>query len=273
MFLEAILAEDAPCYQYLYEVAHHIILPKCDSVTEQVIHPYREMCWDFVEGCWQKYLDFLARMDSQFRYVNRNHLGFMSSAEKSQIIDCDYLPPLHGSVPCFYKPVTCESPPGVTNGTNILNITQKDIYQLHDVIQYTCANEAFQLRGNSATMCQYSGEWSHPPPRCIGDSNSPLHPFNIVLPILILSLIIYVSLVFRAWYSKVKLQNLTRNRQYDAFVCYSYDFAEKIIPKELEEEFRFNLHIHRRDFKAGWDIKWNIMNAIRNSSSAIIIMS
>ena len=82
MFLEAILAEDATCYQYLYEVACHILLPKCDPVTEQVIHPCREMCWDFVEGCWQKYLDFLARMDSQFRYVNRNHLGFMSSAEK-----------------------------------------------------------------------------------------------------------------------------------------------------------------------------------------------
>ena len=29
----------------------------------------------------------------------------------------------------------------------------------------------------------------------------------------------------------------------------------------------------RRDFKAGWDIKWNIINAIRNSNSAIIIMS
>ena len=35
----------------------------------------------------------------------------------------------------------------------------------------------------------------------------------------------------------------------------------------------FKLCIHRRDFKAGWDIKWNIMNAIRNSNSAIIIMS
>ena len=105
-----------------------------------------------------------------------------------------------------------------------------------------------------------------------------MHPFNIVLPILILSIIIYVSLVLCAWYFKVKLKNLTRNREYDAFVCYCYEgldsnFAERIVPQELEEEFRFNLCIHRRDFKAEWDIKWNIMNAIRNSNSAIIIMS
>ena len=61
-------------------------------------------------------------------------------------------------------------------------------------------------------------------------------------------------------------------------MCYCYegqdpDFAEKIIPQELEEKHDLNLCIHRRDFKAGWDIKWNIMNAIRNSNSAIIIMS
>ena len=77
---------------------------------------------------------------------------------------------------------------------------------------------------------------------------------------------------------KTKNKAGTRKRQYDAFVCYCYegqdpDFAEKIIPQELEEEYNFQLSIHRRDFKAGWDIKWNIMNAIRNSNSAIIIMS
>ena len=127
IFFEAILFEDATCYQYLYEVACHMVLPKCDPV-KQVTHPCREMCWDFVEGCWQKYLDFLARMGSEFTYVNRNHLGFMSSAEKSQIIDCDYLPSLHGSVTCFYKPVRCNSPPEVTYGTRILNATQRDVY-------------------------------------------------------------------------------------------------------------------------------------------------
>ena len=77
---------------------------------------------------------------------------------------------------------------------------------------------------------------------------------------------------------KIKNKASARNKQYDAFVCYCYegqdpDFAEKIIPQELEEKHGLKLCIHRRDFKAGWDIKWNIMNAIRNSNSAITIMS
>ena len=45
------------------------------------------------------------------------------------------------------------------------------------------------------------------------------------------------------------------------------------IPIELEEKHGLKLCINRRDFKAGWDIKWNIMNAIRNNNSAVIIMS
>ena len=81
-----------------------------------------------------------------------------------------------------------------------------------------------------------------------------------------------------AWCRRTKPENLTRNRRHDAFVCYCYDgqdpdFVEKTIPQELEEEYNLKLCIHRRDFKVGWDIKWNIVNAIRNSNSAIIIMS
>ena len=71
---------------------------------------------------------------------------------------------------------------------------------------------------------------------------------------------------------------LTRRRKFDAFVCYSYkgadkNFAENTIRTNLERNHSFRLCIHRRDFLAGWDIKWNIMNAIRNSNSAILIMS
>ena len=184
---------------------------------------------------------------------------------------------LHANVPCFYKPVTCDSPPVVTNGTTILNITQKDVYKLHDVVQYACVNEAFQMKGNSTITCLYSGEWSLPPPKCI-QLKKPLHPLLVVLPILIMPLLIYIGLALAACQRKSARQISIRNRQYDAFVCYCYegqdpDFAEKIIPQELEEEHGLKLCIHRRDFKAGWDIKWNIMNAIRNSNSAIIIMS
>ena len=73
---------------------------------------------------------------------------------------------------------------------------------------------------------------------------------------------------------------LTRMKEYDAFVCYEYnqkdqDFAENTITLELEEKYDppFKLCLHRRDFKAAWDIMWNIRHAIQNSNSAIIVMS
>ena len=277
-FFEASVFWNGTCYQHIWEVVCYVILPKCDPMTKQVLHPCREMCWAAIEGCWKKSLDFLARMDSEFRYNNLFYVDILPSMDKLQIFNCDYLPSLYGSVPCFYKPVTCDPPPDVTDRVTILNAsTKKDVYQLHDVIHYVCVNETFEMKGNSTITCLYSGEWSQTAPKCIQFKIS-LHPLLVVLPILTMSLIIYTSLTFCIWQKKSGRQILIRNRQYDAFVCYCYegqdgDFAEKIIPQELEEEYNFQLCIHRRDFKAGWDIKWNIMNAIRNSNSAIIIMS
>ena len=75
-------------------------------------------------------------------------------------------------------------------------------------------------------------------------------------------------------------KHFRRTKKYDVFVCYEYnevdqDFAENIITSELEERYNPPLKIclHRRDFKAAWDIMWNIRNAIENSNSAIIIMA
>ena len=146
------------------------------------------------------------------------------------------------------------------------------------MVQYTCINDTFEMRDNSTITCLYSGEWSHPPPKCIDYQRNSVHPLYVILSVLAVSLIIYTCLSFYLCYGKTRRKNSTRNREYDAFVCYCYegqdaDFAEKIVPFQLEEKHGFKLCIHRRDFKAGWDIKWNIMNAIRNSNSAIIVMS
>ena len=70
----------------------------------------------------------------------------------------------------------------------------------------------------------------------------------------------------------------TRNREFDAFVCYDEadaNFAHGTIITELEKKpvSPFKLFVHQRDFKAGCDIMWNIFNAIKNSNSAIIVMS
>ena len=70
--LETPFLVDGTCYQHFWEVACHIVLPKCDPITQQVKHSCREMCWDFFDGCWQKIMDLLTRMDSDIRYINRH---------------------------------------------------------------------------------------------------------------------------------------------------------------------------------------------------------
>ena len=47
----------------------------------------------------------------------------------------------------------------------------------------------------------------------------------------------------------------------------------KNYPLLIGENRVFKLCIHRRNFLAAWNIMWNINNAIKNSNSAIIVMS
>ena len=228
------------------------------------------MCWGLIKGCLQKFRNLIGRMDWNFTYDGHIYSRLLHSTDKLHILNCDYLPSSNSSIPCFYKPVTCDSPPDVTNTSRLLNVTQKDICQLHNVVQYECINETFEIIGKSTISCLYSGQWSHPPPKCIHQQMNSWHPIYVVLPVLIMSLIIYTTLTLFAWCQKTNHQRLTRNKQFDAFVCYSYegqdhDFAEIIVPLNLEEDYGLKLCIHRRDFKAGWDIKWNVMNVIRNS--------
>ena len=46
-FFQALVFVDGTCYKHIWEVVCHILLPKCDSVNKQVMHPCREMCQDF----------------------------------------------------------------------------------------------------------------------------------------------------------------------------------------------------------------------------------
>ena len=104
------------------------------------------MCLAVQEACLQKWWNLAARMFPVYgEHWDIEHMGHLSTA-----IDCDYLPSIHDIIPCLYKPGTCESPPDVTNDTTILNGTRKDVYQLHEVIQYACINQGFQMKGNSS---------------------------------------------------------------------------------------------------------------------------
>ena len=236
-------------YQHSHEYLCCQIFPRCDPVTNQIVPPCREMCLDY----------------GRRRY-------------------CNYLPSLNGDVLCFYEPVKCRSPPpSVTYGRKNINYTGESLerpeyFAGHKVV-YSCYYETI-LEGKKFVTCKLNGQWTTPP-RCVKKPKANILP--VVLPSLLVLLVVML-LIGACIYRKRRKKKwasveITRRKQYDAFVCYCYegrqdaDFAEKIAPQELEEEHSLKLCIHRRDFKAGWDIKWNIMNAIRNSNSAIIIMS
>ena len=269
------LLED-PCYQHTEEFLCNVLFPRCDLTTGRVTHPCKEMCSDFLDGCISDYVGFFKQVSQIYLYQPQLNI---TEDDRAVMFSCDYLPSRHGNIPCNYKPVTCRSPPEVDNNTVILNDTQRDVYQLHDVIHYSCVRENIQMEGNSTITCLHSGEWSAPPKCKAMNTVSAIH---IVLPVLICPLVLFLSSIIikkvKYKYIASHLVSLTRRRQFDAFVCYSYDrqdahFAENTIPLQLEQNRGFHLCIHRRDFKAGWDIKWNILNAIENSNSAIIVMS
>ena len=275
--LDVVAFADGICYQHFWELACYVLLPKCDPVTQQVTHPCREMCWDFINGCWPKLKISFARMGSKRRHHNKAYFEYVSLMNISEHFDCDYLPSLHGSIPCFYKPVTCDSSPDVTNGTRILNITKKDVYQLHDVVQYTCVNDKFEMIGNTSITCLYNGEWSHPPPRC--SRGNHLHPLALVLPVMLIPLVVLLLGIIIIKVKANRINVLSRAREFDAFVCYKFDtdnhYVINKIMNNLEQscEPPFKLCVHEKDFIPGLYIEDNIKDAITKSNSAIIVMS
>ena len=68
MIFEALIFKDGICCQHFWKVACHTILPKCDPVSRQVIHPCKEMCWEFLNGCWHKWLHLFGGMGSEFKF-------------------------------------------------------------------------------------------------------------------------------------------------------------------------------------------------------------
>ena len=107
----------------------------------------------------------------------------------------------------------------------------------------------------------------------------PTSPLVIILPLFFGSILaLFITCLAKGCKSIDRGEFLRRQKDYDAFVSYSYEgddtmFAEKTLRIHLEEERQFTLCIHRRDFLAAWDIMWNINHAIKNSNSAIIFMS
>ena len=252
------------CHQHLMEILCHLMLPECNPITQQVIHLCRETCLALSEACLHKWyslsIDLGLIKDEKYR------------GNWSRLMNCDYLPSFYSSIPCFYKPVMCDSPPYVSFGVRTLNTTHKDVYQLHDVVQYTCLNESFQMIGTNSITCLYSGRWSHSPPKCVPVNYSGLNLIHFVLPVisvLLLVLFIFVGIKYKRKTSpdltedKIELDNtlaqltdnnepllplkrnqestlsldslpiLKRNRQFDAFVIYHFDTDHDFVTDTL----------------------------------------
>ena len=251
------------CNQYLLQFSCYLFVPKCDPViasngriykdastdrtykSEKISVLCREMCQDFLNECGMNLFDVAS-------------------------IDCDYLPSLHGDIPCIN---TCQDPPVVENA---FILTNSSIHFPHDTVQYSCS-DAFQFEGNDSIECLYNGEWSNPP-RC---------KIRSIVVVLILLFVLFPAIVvFTIKLASVRKPGLAlsthnlpklRNREFDAFILYQFDtdndfVVDNILP-QLEETRDYKLHVHSRDFTPGRDIEENIEEAIENSNSAIIVMS
>ena len=198
---------------------------------------------------------------------------------------CNYLPSVNSTVPCFYERVTCNSPPKVKNAVMPNEkIKMNKTYLSDSQVTYLCRNKTQMLENNTMT-CMKSGQWSKPSlchPKLKHAEPKSLNTLHVVIPVLVATFLLCIITCFVLNCKRRRRRNLPlfRNKTFDAFICYCYEeidaqFAESTIRIELEKQLDspFRLCIHRRDFQAAWDIMWNIKNAIKNSNSAIIVMS
>ena len=278
-----------PCYKHLQEVLCYAVLPKCNSSEPQIILPCKEMCHDLWQACEENIMSLLkkaATIQNSVLYDISQSLQKMSAGAMVQCkpLDCDYLPSRHGSTPCFYKNVTCNAPQNSNNAimegkTKDSSSDNNSTYPLLSQVEYTCASETLVIDGKSTRSCLYSGQWSEQP-KCVPKSQNEVSILVIAILIVVVVPTAVLTLIV-LWFKLRKTKNLplyTRNREYDAFICYDEndaDFAHVTIIRELEEKPvpPFKLHVHQRDFKAGYEIMWNILNAIKKSNTAIIVMS
>ncbi len=264
---------DTPCYKYLEQVGCITLFPPCLDVmatnsgiytSKAILTPCREICEEFKMGC-----------------------GAYLGQEFASTIYCGYFHYKEQSENCYYKEVLCQEPDFIPNGHYRI-AKGNSSFAAGTVIEHLCEND-YKLEGTSNSTCLLSGEWSLKF-KCIvtqSDLDWNLYLF-IGAPLLILMicvLVVIVVLLLGKRRSKKNNQHKNiekRTGESDAFVSYYSEesspeqmFVKEVLhPKlELQLEEPFKLLIHERDFIAGTNIVTNIMNAIKNSNSAIILLS
>ena len=266
------------CHNYAREFLCHVFYPNCHVFKKQLIHPCRETCYEFFEACSKNIQSFFRKLDFEGSLFSLSVLrsGYRSIAD---LMNCDYLPTINGTIPCFYEPVTCQPPPNVTNAKIIDGYEINRTYIAMSQVVYECLDEAFQIPGNNTVTCLYSGEWNKVPKCLKGKIMSEMNPLSIVIPLLTTPFLIFIIICIIMKHTCQRKKLLKRNREYDSFVCYNFDedkdFLFNSILPELEEHHDppLKMFIHDRDFIPGKEISINIHNAISNCNSAIIVMS
>ena len=254
---------DQSCYKHLDYILCQAFLPCCPEGTNEdnktVSHldfMCEQMCWDAVNACstlLQPVINF---------------------------IDCSYYIKT-SDINCTYKPVFCNLPPSIQNGHIITDGHNKTV---GSTVKYSCDNDYKLVRNNTA-LCQYSGKWKYDM-----ICKSTKYITHIIIGaesaiVLLLLPIIGIYLYKRHKLRKIRANYFEnqplqkRNREYDAFVSYTYkasiDFVKNSVqPKlELEPNPPFKLLFHTRDFHGATLIIQNILDGIRKSNCAIVLMS
>ena len=241
-------SEEPSCYQNFPELFCYSFIPRYDIENDQLVPPCREMYDDFLSGCSDTFLNTFD-------------------------MDYKYLPLQNGTIPCYYKEVTCGPPPpgnyDVQPITKVLSTSH--FFAVGSRIEYDCI-----FQKPVVSTCLYNGDWSSLPV-CTKRIMKYWIVFAAVYwTVAFLFLIICMQCSKRA---KDKKTKLSREGKYDAYVCYdsqgNTDFVTDTILPALEENHDppMTLCIRKRDFKPGLSIIDNIRLAIKNSKSAIIIMS
>ena len=209
------------------------------------------MCEDFLEGCGEILLSDIFN------------------------INCQYLPVMNGTIPCIYRPVTCESPSKAKNSF-IENFTHHGHYLANSEVEYMCIDDRYMIKGDATRRCLLNGLWSREP-KCVSDGFNNFMEVFVSIAFLVLLIITGGSCYCRLkekQYRQLETTTLTRTKTFDAFVvCEHRDlrYVGRTLVPALEPQFK--LQIAQRDFLVGKSIIANIVKAVENSNSAIFIVS
>ncbi len=228
------------CYQHIHELICYLFIPECKERGRIVVHLCQEMCYDFLDACWNILLQAIPKIKELFpSFVNE----IRRFDRYENLLDCSYLPSQNESIPCHYQPVTCGDPPIRANA----RVSHKYNVTVNSTAEYTCTSDNYKMVGNATVTCMFSGHWS-PPPTCVDDSLGFNSPVAVVLVVLSLPLAMFVSVVL--WYrhknkSYHEVPQLhPRDTEFDAFLCYNFDRENNYVVTEFLPEIDADVKNH-----------------------------